>query len=69
MVDLFKEANASNKKAEIGSKAYNSLKLVKINKKEGGEFFFTPQQVSVPMSAPLKFESDPDFADVRKLYD
>ena len=42
---------------------------MKINKAEGGEFYYTPQQVSVPMSAPLKFESDPDFADVRKLFD
>jgi len=35
---IVQEANESNKKDEIGSKAFNSLKLEKINKKEGNIF-------------------------------
>jgi hypothetical protein len=41
-------------KDELGSKSMNSLTLKKINKDNGGELFFTPEQISIPMSIPIK---------------
>lgn len=50
-------ANKSPKKDELGSKSINSLTLQKINQDNGGGLFFTPEQISIPMSIPIKFNS------------
>jgi hypothetical protein len=52
---MLKAANTTPKKDEIGSKSINSLTLQKINEDNGGKLFLTPEQISIPMGIPIKF--------------
>ena len=65
------QANANPVKEELGSKSINSLTLQKINKDNGGDLFFTPQQISIPMSIPIKFGALEEklYSKVKALFD
>lgn len=67
---MLKAANTTPKKDELGSKSINSLTLQKINKDNGGNLFFTPEQISIPMSIPIKFNSlEPTkYDEIKKLF-
>ena len=67
---MLKAANAAPKKDELGSKSINSLTLQKINKDNGGNLFFTPEQISIPMGIPIKFNSleSKKYGDIQKLF-
>jgi len=54
VVDIMTESNADPKKDNLGSKSVNSLVLQQIAKKSDG-LFLAPQQISIPMSIPIKF--------------
>ena len=61
------QANQDNLKEEIGSKSFNSLRLQQIAADE----FLTPQQVSIPMTIPIKLQlkSGKAFDEVKALFD
>lgn len=70
MIEILEMANSEPESKEIGSKAMNSLKLETINKENGGDLFFFPEQLSIPMEIFSSFilNSSPHFDQIQKLF-